>query len=80
MSPLGLGRVERSEPGLRAPANLAREAQLEKICWEGILNVPAGDPGPSMDTGRDHVGARTYPLIASSTAGTPTMFKTRVRL
>lgn len=28
----GLGRVERSGPRLRAPADVARDAQLEKIC------------------------------------------------
>jgi hypothetical protein len=35
---------------------------------------------PRAILGRDHGGARTYPLIAWSSAGTPTMFKTRVRL
>jgi hypothetical protein len=32
-----------------------------------------------ISVGVTNVGARTYPLIASSIAGTPTMFKTRVR-
>jgi hypothetical protein len=48
-----------------------RETQLEKICREVVLNVPAGDRGPAHARLRpcDDGGARTYRLIASSSPG-----------
>jgi hypothetical protein len=58
---------------MRAPAdaaNWALETQWKKSLLRGHPERPSGDPGSSHAhlCGHDH-GARTYPLIASSTLG-----------